>query len=256
MNKKRAGSTYTFANKVLTKEETYELIERSQAGEEEATESLVEHNARLVNYVVRRKSNPYHEYDDMFQLGMIGLITAIAKFDISKGLQFSTYAVRWIDAEIGNYLKNRTSILKVPREIGAVVNKILATKLKNEEPAIIMEKLQFDEKQLNNVTIALEVIHNEVISLDKPTGEDKDDPLAARIGQDINKDWFSDISFYDIIRVLDSKEQSVLTLAYVYDQSESNIATMLGTYSVQVSRLKRRALKKLRERYTYEELIN
>jgi len=92
--------------------------------------------------------------------------------------------------------------------------------------------------------------------LDKPTGEDKDDPLAARIGQDINKDWFSDISFYDIIRVLDSKEQSVLTLAYVYDQSESNIATMLGTYSVQVSRLKRRALKKLRERYTYEELIN
>ncbi|AXQ67819.1 RNA polymerase sigma factor [Bacillus phage Kioshi] len=256
MNKKRAGSTYTFAKKVLTKEETYELIERSQAGEGEATESLVEHNARLVTYVVRRKNNPYHEYDDLFQLGMIGLITAIAKFDTSKGLQFSTYAVRWIDAEIGNYLKNRTSILKVPREIGAIVNKILAVKLKNEEPAIIMEKLQLDASQLDNVTIALEIIHNEVISLDKQTGEEKDDSLSSIVGQDVNQDWFSGLAFYDIIRFLDDKEQSVLTLKYVHDMSSNKIATLFGTYANKISRLEKVALDKLRERYTYEELIN
>ncbi|WQZ49388.1 putative RNA polymerase sigma factor G [Bacillus phage Z3] len=256
MGKKRVRGTYTFANKVLTTEDTYELIERSQAGEEEATESLVEHNARLVNYVVRRIKNPYQEYEDLFQLGMIGLITAISKFDLTKGFKFSTYAVQWIEAEIRNYVRDKSSIVKVPREIGSIVNKIFALKLKNEEPATILEKLKLDESQLNNVTIALEVACNEVISLDKQTGTKEEDTIAATLGQDINQDWFSDIAFYDIIRFLDSREQSILTLAYVHDQSESNIATMLGTYSVQISRLKRRALKKLRERYTYEELIN
>ncbi|AUM58961.1 DNA replication/modification protein [Bacillus phage BCP01] len=256
MGKKRVRGTYTFANKVLTKEETYELIERSQAGEEEATESLVEHNARLVNYVVRRIKNPYQEYEDLFQLGMIGLITAIAKFDLTKGFKFSTYAVQWIEAEIRNYVRDKSSIVKVPREIGAIVNKIFAMKLKNEEPATILEKLELDKNQLNNVTIALEVSQNEILSLNVQTGEEREDTLSTLIGQDVNQDWFSDIAFYDIIRFLDRREKSVITLKYVHDQTNPKIATMLGTYTQQVRRLEMRAMKKLRERYTYEELIN
>ncbi|AMO25912.1 RNA polymerase sigma-70 factor sigma-B/F/G subfamily [Bacillus phage Deep Blue] len=256
MRKKKVGSTYTFAKNVLTKEETYELIEKSQAGEEEATESLVEHNARLVNYVVRRVKNPYHEHEDLFQLGMIGLITAIDKFDLTKGVQFSTYAVRWIEAEIGNYVKSKTSIVKIPREIGAIINKILALKLKDEEPAIIMEKLKLDDNQLNNIIIALEVACNEVISLDMQVGTREEDTVAATVGQDVNQDWFSGIAFYDIIRFLDDKERSVLTLKFVHDQSSNKTAKMLGTYANKISRLERTALDKLRERYTYEELIN
>ncbi len=187
---------------------------------------------------------------------MIGLITAIDKFDLTKGFKFSTYAVQWIEAEIRNYVRDKSSIVKVPREIGSIVNKIFALKLKNEEPNTILEKLELDDNQLNNVTIALEVAQNEILSLDVQTGEEKEDTLSTLIGQDVNQDWFSDIAFYDIIRFLDSKEQSIITLKYIHDQTNPKIATLLGTYAQQVRRLEMRAMKKLRERYTYEELIN
>ena len=91
-------------------EETSVLIARSQAGESEAREVLIENNLGLVRHIVRRFSGRGYDLEDLFQIGAIGLIKAIDKFDLSLGLKFSTYAVPMIIGEIRRFLRDNNSI--------------------------------------------------------------------------------------------------------------------------------------------------
>lgn len=255
MKKERVGITYTFANKVLTKEETYELIERSQAGEEEATEKLVKYNGRLVTSVAYKLRSPYFENEDLIQLGMIGLLNAIEKFDPSREVRFATFAVIHIESSIRMFKRNAgITGMKVPRDVNILVNKIRAAKIEDQSIQVVADALK--ETNLEYVEMALELSNNLVTYLEDKLDEDSSPTLAGTIEGDVNLNWFSDLAVSSLVSHLKPQQQAVLNLGYVRDLPRSTIATVLGVSVQRVHVIEKTALKQLRERYTYEELVN
>lgn len=135
-------------------EETSVLIARSQAGERDAREVLIEKNLGLVHHIVRRFANRGHDLEDLFQIGTIGLMKAIDKFDLSLGLKFSTYAVPMITGEIKRFLRD-DGMVKVSRTIKENGMKVSAARQKlqsilGRDPSIqeIAEETGMDREEI------------------------------------------------------------------------------------------------------------
>lgn len=232
---------------------TIALIQKAHGGDEEARAQLVEENAGLVWCIAKRFFGRGVEADDLFQIGNIGLLKAIDKFDISYEVKFSTYAVPMISGEIKRFLRD-DGMIKVSRSLKELSYKayICQEKLQEKwgrEPTLaeIAKELEVECEEL---TMALEA-NGEIESIYKPVFQ-KDgqeiylmDKLSDR--QEAEEKVLNHMLLTDLIRSLDKEERQIIYLRYFADRTQSQVGKELGISQVQVSRLEKKILKQMRE---------
>ena len=198
-------------------EDTMFLIERSHHGDKEAREILVQENTGLVWSIVRRYMGRGTDSEDLFQIGIMGLIKAIDKFDLSYQVKFSTYAVPMIAGEIRRFLRD-DGIVKVSRTL-----KENSWKIRRESDLF---------RQRNGSEISL---------LDRLQVEN------TRTEELLNR-----VMLEQLLAQLPEKERRLIIMRYLQDCSQTEVARMMGVSQVQVSRLEKKILKQMRERLTGE----
>lgn len=234
--------------------DTLELIKRSRDGDKEARDRVVTENVGLVWSIVRRFANRGHEMEDLFQIGSIGLIKAIDKFDSSYEVKFSTYAVPMITGEIKRFLRD-DGMIKVSRSLKETATRIRIVREKfsnthGREPTIeeIGEELNIDKEE---IVMALET-GAEVESLYKTIYQGDGSPiyLIDKVAEtkDESDNLIDKLALKEVIASLDEKEQEIIRLRYFKDRTQTDIAKELGISQVQVSRMEKRILKIMRER--------
>lgn len=232
----------------LSTEEVRELIKRSQNGDDSARDEIVKKNTRLVWSVVQRFLNRGYEADDLFQIGCIGLIKSIDKFDLSYDVKFSTYAVPMIIGEIQRFIRDDGSI-KVSRSLKELNNKIRRkmdelTKESGRTPSI-MELSEALDIPKEDIIMALEA-NQSPHSIYETVYENEGDPITL-MDQIAEKDssWFDHLALKEAIRQLDSRERLIIYLRYFKDQTQSEVAKRLNISQVQVSRLEKSILEQI-----------
>lgn len=234
--------------------DTLELIQRAQQGDKEARDTVITENIGLVWSIVRRFMSRGHDAEDLFQIGSIGLIKAIDKFDMTYDVKFSTYAVPMIMGEIKRFLRDDGTI-KVSRSLKETAGKIRVTKEKlstlyGREPTIeeIGTELNLAKEE---VVMALES-GAEVESLYKTIyqGDGNAIYLIDKLEQanDENESMIDRLALKETIASLDEKDQELIRLRYFMDRTQTDIAKELGISQVQVSRLEKKILLKMREK--------
>lgn len=232
--------------------EVKELIKRSQLGEQEARDLIVQKNMRLVWSVVQRFLNRGYEPDDLFQIGCIGLLKSVDKFDLSYDVKFSTYAVPMIIGEIQRFIRDDGTV-KVSRSLKETGNKIRKAKdelsKKFGRVPTILEIAEFLEISPEDVVLAQEA-SRAPSSIHETVYENDGDPITLldQIADSTETKWFDKIALKEAIRELDERERLIVFLRYYKDQTQSEVASRLGISQVQVSRLEKKILQQMKDR--------
>ena len=237
--------------KVLKESEKNELLKKARAGDAKAREELIKGNLRLVLSVVQRFQNRGESMDDLFQVGVIGLIKAIDNFNLDLDVRFSTYAVPMCIGEIRRYLRDDNPV-RVSRSMRDTAYKAMQVKeqlinANGKEPTIeeIAEKL---EMKKSDVVLALEAIVDPV-SLYEPVYNDGGDTIYImdQVGDNsTDKDWVDEISIKDELKNLDPRERTIMYLRFMRGKTQMEVAKEVGISQAQVSRLEKNALKRIK----------
>lgn len=238
---------------VLKNETMRILFAKMQEGDNEARETLIQGNLRLVLSVIQRFSNRGEYVDDLFQVGCIGLIKAIDNFDLGQNVRFSTYAVPMVIGEIRRYLRDNNAV-RVSRSLRDIAYKALQAREKlvnaNEaEPSIsqIAQELAIPREE---VVFALDAIQ-EPVSLFEPIYNDGGDPILVmdQISDDKNTDeqWMEEISIKEAMKKLNEREKHIVNLRFFSGKTQMEVAEEIGISQAQVSRLEKAALKQLKK---------
>ena len=234
-------------------EEVSVLIGKSQSGDKEAREVLIEKNLGLVHHIVKRFLGRGYDPEDLFQIGSIGLLKAVDKFDMSYDVKFSTYAVPMIIGEIKRYLRD-DGILKVSRSLKEnhyriyQVREALTRRLEREpttgemaaEMGISIEELVMTMESGAEVESLHKTIYQgegtEISLMDKlPEKENRQEKALDRIFLE------------EILGTLEAKERRLIYMRYFQNMTQMEIAHELGVSQVQVSRMEKRILRSLQE---------
>ncbi|KHF27457.1 RNA polymerase sigma-F factor [Anoxybacillus sp. BCO1] len=202
---------------------------------------------RLVWSVVQRFLNRGYEPEDLFQIGCIGLMKSVDKFDLSYDVKFSTYAVPMILGEIQRFIRDDGSV-KVSRSLKEIGNKIRKAKdelsKRNGRVPTVNEIAQFLQISPEDVVLAQEAIRSPA-SIHETVYENDGDPITLldQIAdeQDV---WFDKIALKKAMEELDERERLIVYLRYYKDQTQSEVAARLGISQVQVSRLEKKYCNK------------
>jgi len=232
---------------------TKELIESAHKGDKQARDILITENMGLIWSIVRRFSGRGYEIEDLFQIGSIGLIKAVDKFDTSFDVRFSTYAVPMITGEIKRFLRD-DGIIKVSRTLKETVVKVqrakeYITKMDGHEPTI--EEISKEIGVISEeIVMALEA-GSEIESLYKTIyqGDGNSILLIDKIEEDknANETLINKMVLSDLIKLLTPKEQKIIEMRYFDEKTQTDIAKELGISQVQVSRLEKKILARMRE---------
>ena len=239
--------------KVLTNEEMNHLFVRLKNGDIDAKTELINGNLKLVLSILRSYNRSDINLDDLFQVGVIGLIKAIDNFDLSYGLKLSTYAVPLIVGEIKRYIRDNTQ-LRVSRSIKDLAYQIIKFKddyIKEHgvepKPSLISEKLGIEEYQ---IAFALDALKDPT-SVFEPIYNDGGDTIYLFDQIADNKDKNSDkdmlISLRKALLKLKKREKDILLERYIVGKTQMEIANNLGISQAQVSRLEKSALANLKK---------
>lgn len=237
--------------KVLKESEKMELLKKARNGDKKAREDLITGNLRLVLSVVQRFSNRGENMDDLFQVGVIGLIKAIDNFNLDLDVRFSTYAVPMCIGEIRRYLRDDNSI-RVSRSMRDTAYKAMQVKEKltnknDREPTIEEIAKELDMKK-SDVVLALEAIVDPV-SLYEPVYSDAGDTIYVmdQIGDsNSDTDWIDEIMIKDELENLDPRERNIMYLRFMQGKTQMEVAKEVGISQAQVSRLEKNALKRIK----------
>ncbi len=237
--------------KVLKESEKMELLKKARNGDKKAREDLITGNLRLVLSVVQRFSNRGENMDDLFQVGVIGLIKAIDNFNLDLDVRFSTYAVPMCIGEIRRYLRDDNSI-RVSRSMRDTAYKAMQVKEKltnknDREPTIEEIAKELDMKK-SDVVLALEAIVDPV-SLYEPVYSDAGDTIYVmdQIGDNnSDTDWIDEIMIKDELENLDPRERHIMYLRFMQGKTQMEVAKEVGISQAQVSRLEKNALKRIK----------
>lgn len=234
-----------------------DLIRRAQEGDKESRDQMISENLGLVHSIVRRFEHRGCDREELFQTGCIGLIKAIEKFDLSLQLAFSTYAVPMIMGEIRRFLRD-DGMVKVSRtlkENGYRISKareLLVNELGREPSLLEIEALT--ELTREEIVLAMEA-NREVESIYQPiAGTDGDEILLVdQLGNTDNiyeepekEAVLNELLVSQLMEALDEKEQKVIKLRYFENKTQCEVAEVLGMSQVQISRLERKILLRLR----------
>lgn len=235
---------------MLEPEETVRLIALAQKGDEESRETLVRENMPLIKSVVRRYVGRNVEYDDLLQLGSMGLLKAVINFDTSFAVRFSTYAVPMIAGEIKRFLRDDGTI-KVSRALKVLAFRIAKAteefkQEQNREPTIdeIAERVGIEKEE---VVFAMDSSRYPLPLYD--TSDDENNPnLIDKIVVEVNDDEQLDkILLNECIKKLSERDKKIILLRYFRDKTQSEVAAELGVSQVQISRLESKILEKMKE---------
>lgn len=234
-------------------EETFELIRMSQAGEKEAKEQLIMMHSGLVWNVVRRFVGRGVEIEDLYQIGTIGLIRAIDKFDFSYDVKFSTYAVPLISGEIKRFLRD-DGMIKVSRSLKENQWKIKKAmeslrNSKGREPTVdeIAAELSMEPEE---IMLSMEAAV-EVESMDQSVfqGDGKEISLKERIPDEKNEEeeLMNKLFLQQLLDTLDERDRELIILRYFENKTQNQVADILGISQVQVSRLEKKILRRMKD---------
>ncbi len=238
---------------LLSERETLRLLKKARRGDQRARETLINCNFRLVFSIIKRFEGRGFDLEDLFQIGVIGLIKAIDNFDSSYGVKFSTYAVPMIIGEIRRFLRDDQPI-KVTRALKekGIRVKRMREKLVREfgrEPTVgeIAEALGVGKDE---VVSALEATQLPVSLFEAvPHGNGDSlcilDHLKSKGEQE--QVWLEKIALREALANLPVRERQIIWLRFFQDRTQTEVGGMLGLSQVQVSRLERQAVAKLRE---------
>ena len=232
---------------------TIALIQKSHEGDKAAREQLVEENVGLIWCVVKRFYGRGLESEDLFQIGSIGLLKAIDKFDLSYNVKFSTYAVPMISGEIKRFLRD-DGMIKVSRTLKELSYKIFQTREKlldllGREPTIeeLAEKMQIDKEE---IVEALEA-GSEVESIYKPIHQKEGNEI--RLMDKLEEKEHREEKILDhmllqqLLGTLEKEERTLIYMRYFQDKTQSQVGKELGISQVQVSRMEKKIMENLRK---------
>ena len=253
MNKVEICGVNTAKLPTLTSEEKKALFARMEQGDESAREEFIRGNLRLVLRVIQRFYNRGENADDLFQVGCIGLIKSIDNFDVSLGVQFSTYAVPMIIGEVRRYLRDN-SPMRVSRSLRDTAYRALQvrealTRQRGQEPTIeeIAKELDLPKE---DVVFALDAIQDP-ISLYEPVVHDDGDALYVmdqiRDEKNTHEDWLQHIALDEAMEQLDEREQKILQLRFFKGKTQMEVSEEIHISQAQVSRIEKAALKEMRK---------
>ncbi|MGL4774098.1 MAG: RNA polymerase sporulation sigma factor SigF [Clostridium sp.] len=235
-------------------EDNQMLLPLAKDGDEFAMNRLIEMNLPLVSSISKKFLNRGYDYEDIFQIGSIGLVKAIKNFDASFNVKFSTYAVPMIIGEIKRFLRD-DGIIKVSRSTKSLARKIHfdkeeLTKKLDRDPTI-EELAEYSGLEKEEVVFAVEstagmqylydTIHQDdgapVLLIDKLSEKSEED-----------SDMINKIALKEALRSLDLKSRQIIMLRYFKDKTQVQVAKMLGISQVQVSRIEKKVLGVMKEK--------
>lgn len=237
--------------KVLKESEKMELLRKARNGDKKAREDLINCNLRLVLSVIQRFQNRGETMDDLFQVGVIGLIKAIDNFNLDLDVKFSTYAVPMCIGEIRRFLRDDNPV-RVSRNMRDTAYKAMQIKEKlineNQKEPTVEEIAKELGMKKSDVVLALEAIV-EPVSLYEPVYSDGGDTIYVmdQVGDsNCDTDWIDEIMIKDEINNLDSRERNILYLRFMQGKTQMEVAKEVGISQAQVSRLEKNALKRIK----------
>lgn len=231
---------------------TKELIENAHNGDKNARDQLILENMGLIWSIVKRFLNRGYEQEDLFQVGSIGLIKAVDKFDMSFDVKFSTYAVPMIAGEIKRFLRD-DGMIKVSRNLKEIAYKSYLAKEELErelkrEPTLaeIAQRLDVsaeDIVQAMDASSEIESLHKVIYQ-----GNGSDISLMDRLQKDGDdcEEVMDRMLLEQMMRSLDSKERRFICLRYYQDKTQKQIAVEFGVSQVQISRMEKKILQKMK----------
>lgn len=233
-------------HRYLEDAEVKRLIALAQSGDNIARDTLVNCNIRLVWSVVQRFLNRGYEAEDLFQIGCIGLLKSVDKFDLSYDVKFSTYAVPMIIGEIQRFLRDDGTI-KVSRSLKELANKVRKVK---DELAKDYGRLPTITEIAEELGISVEEVvfaqeaNKPPASIHETVFENDGDPITLmdQIKDEQQEKWFENLALSEAIGTLSERERLIVYLRYYRDQTQSEVASRLGISQVQVSRLEKKIL--------------
>ena len=250
-NKVEISGINTAELKLLTEDETKDLLRRTKEGDEQAREKLIQGNFRLVLSVLQKFIGRGESADDLFQVGVIGLITAIDNFNIELNVKFSTYGVPMILGEVRRYLRDNQSV-RVSRSMRDMAYKAMQAKEKLTaqnrcEPTVEQIAAEIGAKRAD-VVIALESI-TDPVSLFEPIYSDSGDTLYVmdQISDRTDSNAaLNEMLVNDAVSKLPERERNILALRYLQGKTQVEVAKAIGISQAQVSRLEKSAIMNIK----------
>ena len=237
--------------KVMPEKEKLELLKLAHNGDMQAREKLINGNLRLVLSVCQRFVNRGENMDDLFQVGVIGLIKAIDNFNLDLDVRFSTYAVPMCIGEIRRYLRDDNPV-RVSRSMRDTAYKAMQVKEmlinKNGTEPTVDEIARELEMKTTDVVLALEAIVDPV-SLYEPVYNDGGDTIYVmdQVGDNnTDTDWIDEIMIKDELKSLEPRENRILYMRFMQGKTQMEVAKEVGISQAQVSRLEKNALKRIK----------
>lgn len=255
VNKVEIASVNTSQLPVLTNKEKDELFIKIKQGDDEARTEFIKGNLRLVLSVIQRFYGRGENADDLFQIGCIGLIKSIDNFDLSQGVQFSTYAVPMIIGEVRRYLRDNNSI-RVSRSVRDLAYKTIQfkdkfSKEKGREPTIeeIAKELKVEREDIAASLDAIQV----PVSLQDPIYNDGSENLfimdQVKDNKNNDENWAEVMTINEGLKKLNEKEKNIIIKRYFDGKTQMEIADEIGISQAQVSRLEKNALEHMKKYY-------
>ncbi len=238
--------------------DTLTLIKQAHQGDKVSRDRVLTENTALIWSIVRRFLNRGYEGEDLFQIGCIGMLKAIDRFDVEYNVAFSTYAVPLIAGEIRRFLRD-DGIIKISRTIKENQNKIIAETEKfretNHVEPTIEQLSELCSLSKEDVVTAIESLRN-VESIDKEadsTGDGNSVSIMDRLVDKTNHENMvvDRLLIRQLLDTLEEKERNIIILRYYKNKTQSDIAKEIGITQVQVSRLEKKILKKLKKQINF-----
>ena len=234
----------------VAKEDTYKLIDAAQNGDRRARDLIVDQNIGLVKNLAMRYASGYYEPEDLMQVGFVGLVKAIDRFDTGYNVMFSTYAVPMIMGEIKRYIRDDGKI-KIGRQMKTEMKNL--KKLQQEyyhkhgvSPRVswLADKMGISREHVLEILEAIE-------SLSSIESLDNEAIPEGRHGGEYVDEEAQNVDLIDLktaIRDLEERERQIIVLRYFKDMTQQQIAGILGISQVQVSRIEKKVLERMREK--------
>jgi RNA polymerase primary sigma factor len=248
---------------VLTNEENLELAKKAQQGDKDAMQELIIHNGKLVDAAIRRYAPDYYDNEDIFQQGLLGLMTAVEKFDFSQEVTLATYAFNWIRSYIGRYISECEESIKIPPRYYEYIKKIKASMskyIRNQETSDMIEYIANDIGiDVDKVNLLMPYISSKS-SLDATIQKDGDDSESV-LGDFVADDKMNveeegiqrkaSAELMDILdRALKEKEKDIICRRFGFitgrPETLEEIGDSYGVTRERVRQLEESAIRKLR----------
>ena len=241
----------------MSENKNSELVALAKAGDERAKTQLIQDNSPLIKSIIKRYIGKGVEYDDLYQLGCLGFVKAIGKYDDKFGVKFTTYAVPLILGEVKRFLRDDGAI-KVSRSVKGLfvkIKKYLTIKNADEvQPSIDELAMEFGVSR-EEIIFAMEASHMPLSLFDKNDDGNGEGGLsiADKLPGTSNEGIVDSIVLNNLLDTLSDRERKVIMLRYFRNSTQCEVARLLNISQVQVSRIEQKVLSQFREAFLKEE---